>query len=441
MNIWFGKIKTRFPVVPIMELAKLGTGHTPSRDKPEYWVDCHIPWVTVEDIRKHGQFNLRPLRETVQHISQLGLENSAAVLHPAGTVMLSRTASIGLSCITGEEMATTQAFVTWTAKAGLLEPRYLHAAIKVLKEKYEYLAYGATHLTIYFPDVKTLKIPHPPIQEQVKIANFLDYTTSKIDALIEKQEQLIELLIEKRQAVISHAVTKGIDPKVQLKSTGIQDFEEVPQDWQIVSLRRVVTLNPSKSELNAIDRSTECSFLPMEAVGEDGTLSLEKVKSIGEVESGYTYFRDGDVTIAKITPCFENGKGAVMRGLTNGIGFGTTELIVVRPNESLITSDFLYWIFSSVKFRKLAEGSMYGAGGQKRVPDDFVRNYLIGLPSLPEQSLIVDYIRKQTKKFDDLISKANEGISLLQERRFALISSAVTGQIDVNNFSADGEPA
>ena len=115
------------------------------------------------------------------------------------------------------------------------------------------------------------------------------------------------------------------------KASGVEWLGEVPQHWEVKRLRFATELNPSKSEVSHLDRETAVSFLPMEAVGDDGTLNLEKEKPIGEVESGYTYFRNGDVTVAKITPCFENGKGALMSGLVNGIGFGTTELIVARP--------------------------------------------------------------------------------------------------------------
>ena len=176
----------------------------------------------------------------------------------------------------------------------------------------------------------------------------------------------------------------------------------------------------------------------MEAIGENGTLSLDISKPIAEVETGYTYFKEGDVTIAKITPCFENGKGAIMRGLLNGFGFGTTELIVVRPQKEKAISSFLYWLFSSTYFRKIAEGWMYGAGGQKRVPDEFIRLFKIGLPPLEEQIQISNFLDGEVKKIELLIQEALIGINLLQERRSALISAAVTGQIDVRNYLPGG---
>lgn len=179
-------------------------------------------------------------------------------------------------------------------------------------------------------------------------------------------------------------------------------------------------------------RDLGVSFLPMEAVGDDGSLSLERERPIQEVESGYTYFRDGDVAFAKITPCFENGKGALMSGLTHGIGFGTTELTVARPIPDLMSSEFLHWIFRSPNFRSEGEASMYGAGGQKRVPDDFVRELLWAVPPESERERIATFLDRETAKIDALIAEQEKLLALLAEKRQATISHAVTRGLNPN---------
>ncbi|MDP1984800.1 MAG: restriction endonuclease subunit S [Sulfuritalea sp.] len=281
--------------------------------------------------------------------------------------------------------------------------------------------------------VGQIVLPVPPIPEQTQIAAFLDRETAKIDDLVAEQRRLMELLKEKRQAVISHAVTQGLNPHAPMKPSGIEWLGDVPTHWAVKRLRFVAALNPSKSEVANLDRDTVVSFLPMAAIGEDGTLSLETEKAICELENGYTYFRDGDVTIAKITPCYENGKGALMRGLINGIGFGTTELIVARPKPEETIGTYLHYLFISRVFRGLGESHMYGAGGQKRVPDEFVRNFATAFPPLLEQTQIVMFLDAQLTKLDTLTAEAQRAIDLLQERRTALISAAVTGQIDVRS--------
>ena len=216
------------------------------------------------------------------------------------------------------------------------------------------------------------------------------------------------------------------------KESGIEWLGAVPSHWAVKRLRFVAALNPSKSEVSHLAPDTEVSFLPMEAIGEDGSLELERVRPLADVQTGYTFFRDGDVTIAKITPCFENGKGAAMRDLCNGIGFGTTELIVTRPKATQTTSTYLHWLFTSRPFRKAGEAFMYGAGGQKRVPDDFVRDFAIGFPPLPEQHHIVTFLDREAAKIDTLVEEQRRLIELLKEKRQAVISQAVTKGLSPN---------
>lgn len=207
---------------------------------------------------------------------------------------------------------------------------------------------------------------------------------------------------------------------------------DAPAHWTRTRLRHVVRLNPSKSEIEDLEPDREVSFIPMEAIGEDGSTRLDATRPLSEVQSGYSYFRDEDVVVAKITPCFENGKGALMRGLHGGVGFGTTELIVARPLRDRLCSEYLQWIFQSSEFRKLGEGFMYGAGGQKRVPDDFVRDYRIALPPLSEQTSITSFLDRETGKIDVLVEEQRRLIELLKEKRQAVISQAVTKGLDPN---------
>jgi len=281
----------------------------------------------------------------------------------------------------------------------------------------------------------------PSIKEQSQISSFLNRETAKIDALIAEQQRLIELLEEKRQAVISHAVTTGLNPDAPMKDSGVEWLGEVPEHWAALRLRFLATLNPSKQEAKELGDHELVSFLPMEAIGEDGSLKLEQEREVCECLTGYTYFRNSDVCVAKITPCFENGKGAILRGLKGGIGFGTTELIVARPDNEKITSEFLDYLFRSLTFRRLGESEMYGAGGQKRVPDSFVRDFTAALPSIMEQRQVTTFLDLETAKMDALITEQQVAITLLQERRSALISAAVTGQIDVRGLVPEAEAA
>ncbi|HEY9898246.1 MAG TPA: hypothetical protein V6D00_03610 [Pantanalinema sp.] len=210
------------------------------------------------------------------------------------------------------------------------------------------------------------------------------------------------------------------------KASGVKWLDVVPSHWEMKRLRYVAALNPPRSEVSDLPGSMPVSFLPMELIGDDGTLRLLNEKKLDDIGTGYSYFREGDITIAKITPCYENGKGALMQGLVNGIGFGTTELIVVRPNPELASGAFLHYLFNSSEFRKLGEGQMYGAGGQKRIPDTFVRDFKAALPPLVEQGAIVDFLDRETAKIDVLVAEQQRLVELLEEKRQAVISHAVT---------------
>jgi len=162
----------------------------------------------------------------------------------------------------------------------------------------------------------------------------------------------------------------------------------------------------------------------MEAVGEYGGLALDLTRELGEAGS-YTEFQDGDVVVAKITPCFENGKGALAEGLFNGAALGTTELHVLRPAAAL-DRRFLFYLTISDAFRKAGESEMYGAGGQKRVPTEFIRNVATPIPPAEEQRAIARFLDGQTAKIDSLIERKRELIERLREKRTAVISRTVT---------------
>ena len=205
----------------------------------------------------------------------------------------------------------------------------------------------------------------------------------------------------------------------EYKNSGIEWLGDVPAHWEVKRGRFCADVNPQS--LRSLRPDIEVSFVPMEAVGEYGGLDLDETRSVFEVGSGYTEFKDGDVVVAKITPCFENGKGALAMGLLNGIGFGTTELHVLRPFENLDVRFLFYFSISQV-FRSMGEGEMYGAGGQKRVPPEFCKDIQIPLPPVKEQNSIADFLDHQTEKIDTLVAKKRTLIERLKEERTALIT-------------------
>jgi type I restriction enzyme S subunit len=281
--------------------------------------------------------------------------------------------------------------------------------------------------------IRGLYLPLPNITEQKVILLFLDYEHLKINNLIEKQQQLIELLKEKRQAVISHAVTKGLNPDVPIKDSGVEWFGDVPSHWLKTIIKHIAKINPLKTKIAPDLMKKECSFIPMENL-KLNKIILDEHRVIKDVYNSYTYFEDKDILMAKVTPCFENKNIAIAKNLFNGIGFGTTEIYVIRCNNK-INNEYFFYRLQEDNFTALAEGSMTGAGGLKRVPHEVVNSFQFYLPTIYEQNEIASFLNSATTKIDTLIQKQLQQIDLLKERRTALISAAVTGKIDLRDWT------
>lgn len=207
---WLGEVPAHWRTGQIRAFARLESGHTPSRQHPEYWENCTIPWFSLADVWQIREEGRRYVYDTSELVSELGLANSSARLLPKGTVILSRTASVGFSAIMGRDMATTQDFANWVCGKDLL-PEFLLCVLRGMRSEFDRLMMGSTHKTIYMPDIAALALGVPPLDEQKAIVSFLDSEFSRIDALITEAQKAITLLKERRAALISAAVTGRID--------------------------------------------------------------------------------------------------------------------------------------------------------------------------------------------------------------------------------------
>ncbi|MGF9660648.1 restriction endonuclease subunit S [Arthrobacter crystallopoietes] len=203
----------------------------------------------------------------------------------------------------------------------------------------------------------------------------------------------------------------------------------ITTDWQEVRLRYVVELNPTIPPEIRRSSETQVSFLPMEALGENGSFDATATRRVGDVLTGYSFFENDDIVYAKVTPCFENGKAAVLDGLVEKVGFGTTEVTVVRAKDSVDTK-FLFYVLIEDRFKQFGKAEMTGAGGLKRVPESFTKNFKVLLPPLSDQRAIASFLDHETAEIDAFIEDQKELITLLNERRAATITRAVTKGLD-----------
>lgn len=213
----------------------------------------------------------------------------------------------------------------------------------------------------------------------------------------------------------------------EYKDSGVEWLGSVPVHWQLTRIKHIAEMTPKKPN---IKRDLECSFVPMEKLKTDSII-LDETRSVDDVYDGYTYFQNADILMAKVTPCFENKNIAVAKGMVNQIGFGSSEIYVIRVNEKA-SNRYLYYRLQENSFMDIATAAMTGAGGLKRVPSDVVNNFTAALPSPSEQERIANFLDHETAKIDTLIEKQQQLIKLLKEKRQAVISHAVTKGLNPN---------
>ena len=240
---WLGDVPEHWEVGNIRRYAEMKSGHTPSRQHPEYWDDCDIPWFTLADVWQLRDGRATFLGKTRELISHFGIANSAAELLPAGTVILSRTASVGFSGIMPVPMATSQDFWNWVC-GPKLTPKYLLLCFRSMHSEFKRLMMGSTHRTIYEASAASFCIPVPPIQEQQAIVGFLEERLPSNDAAVDAATRAIERLQEYRTALITRTVTRGLppdaaraaglDPSPRLKPSGVEWLSDIPEHWEVI---------------------------------------------------------------------------------------------------------------------------------------------------------------------------------------------------------------
>ncbi|MGC9671423.1 restriction endonuclease subunit S [Planosporangium sp. 12N6] len=418
----------------IRRFAQMKSGHTPSRSVPAYWENTDIPWFTLADVWQLRDGKQIYLGDTANKINELGLANSAAELLPAGTVVLSRTASVGFSGIMPRPMATSQDFWNWVCGPELL-PEYLNYQFKSMTAEFKSLNMGSTHQTIYQKDAATLQIVVPPLEEQRAIADYLDRETARIETLIEEQQRLIEMLRGRRKAVVEQAVFSGLEG-APMKSNAEPWLPPTPCHWRVVQLgfvsdtaagyafpsdgfssdeghvRLLRGVNVKPGRINWTDTvywDVETAAVPSEFVLEVGDLVFGMDRP----------FVGGGVRVASIS---DNDLPALL----------LQRVMRIRPNDEAGRGYMRYVMSTDVFFNYLEP--LFTGVSVPHVSEWQVRKFKMPFPPLDEQKSIAAYLDKQTTKIDILIAEAERFIELARERWAALITAAVTGQIDVREM-------
>ena len=263
--------------------------------------------------------------------------------------------------------------------------------------------------------LKNIEIPLPPLPQQRQVVAVLDKAFTAIDIAKANAEQNLQNAKELFESYLQNI------------------FENKGDDWEEKTLGEVCEINPKKSEVNKFPDNHLVSFLPMKDLGVvQRHINPNKIKQLSEVKGGYTYFRNDDVLLAKVTPCFENGKLGIAKNLKNEIGFGSSEYIVFR-SQNIISPEYLFYILSSNKFRNKGKELMFGATGLKRLSKDYVQNFSAPVPTIDEQLQLVqklDSLALETKKLEAIYIQK---ISDLEEMKKSVLQKVFSGQLNTIN--------
>lgn len=427
---WLNKIPIHWTTVSL----KFSTGNKPLSFVDGDWIESKV--IKSDGIRYLTTGNVGVISYKEQgngFISEQTFKELNCTEVFSGDILISRlNFPIGRACIVpdlGYRIVVAVDNVIFRPDTTKYNRRYLVYQMNCYpySENANVLGRGSTMQRITRTQLGAFKLCVPPLPEQVAIASYLDTKCAKIDNLISIQQKRIALLQELKQSVITHAVTKGLNPNVEMKPSGVEWIGDVPKHWKVMPLKYLAVLYPKSVGSN--NKENIVSYAPMENVRNDKL--TEDEKKITELTSGLNTFYEGDILMAKVTPCFENGNIAIANSLKHSIGYCSSELFVIRVR--CINVRYLFYLLQNQNYKQVCLSTLTGTGGLKRVSADFVRNGKMPVPSQDEQRQIASYLDHKCATIDTSISNAQHQIDLLQEYKQSLITEVVTGKRKVTD--------
>ena len=423
---WLGEVPEQWKVGRLGFEAKT---IVPMRDKPED-LNGEIPWIRIED------FSGKTIEgsKSGQGVSNEIIQKMNLKVFPIGTVLCSCSCKMGATAIVTKPLVTNQTFIGIVPNHRY-SSEYLYYLMQIMGVQLESIATGAIQQYLSRDDFRRLRLPLPDIKEQLLISSFLDRETFRIDTLISEKERLISLLQEYRQALISQAVTKGLDPNVKMKDSGVEWLGEVPEHWGFSSLNRIaerVVVGIAEAATHAyaehgvpILRSTN-----IRACGEIGGEILRIDPKFAE-DRGSKLIKAGDLVTVRTGNA---GITAVVPPYLDECQCFTMLITTLRANSN---SSYYCNYMNSFSARYYFNIEGWGTA-QVNISVPILKALPVPIPPLEEQTAITAFLDRETTRIDTLISEARKFIDLLKEYRSSLITAAVTGKIDVREVVPSG---
>ena len=403
-----------FPHKQFRFLFSISSGATPESGNSTFW-DGDINWATPEDVSGGS----KTLSLTRRKITKEGFESCSATMAPSGTIVLTKRAPIGQLAISEVELCCNQGCF-------LLEPTpeadsdFFYYWLSVQSGYLQVLGRGSTFMELSSDEIKAIQAPCIPIKKQKQISNFLNREVADIDALIAAKQQLLDLMGEKRRAIVAEAVMRGVDASAPLRSSGIDWLRNIPAHWHIERSRWLFTERDQRSQTGEEEMLTVSHLTGV-------TRRSEKNVNMFEAEStaGYKLCFAGDLAINTLWAWM----GAM--GTARVYGIVSPAYNVYTPGPRLLPD----YVDALVRIPVFAqEVTRYSKGvwssRLRLYPEGFLQTWW-PVPSLDEQQQIVEHISAETRKIDRLRTATEHSIALLKERRAALIAAAVTGLLEI----------
>ncbi|HUI46097.1 MAG TPA: restriction endonuclease subunit S [Nitrospirota bacterium] len=395
---WLGKVPEHWKITPIKFIVNIFNGATPKSNIAEYW-DGDIPWYTPADIDNEITKELGSPR---RNITKAGFNSCAVKLAPAGSVILSTRAPIGSIGLTTVPSTINQGCRVLVPE-GHVSAKFVAFLLVAARDELRSRGNGTTFQELSTEALRSLRVPIPQPMECASIINHIDNETARIDALIARKTEFIELLTKKRQVLITHAVTKGLDPKVKMKESGVKWLGKVPVHWRVMRFKRIASI------CNGQDYK--------DVVADNGVYPV--IGSGGEFARASAFMYDGESVLL-------GRKGTIDKPLYINGPFWVVDTMFYTKIANGACPKFVYYTALTIPF------SFYSTNtALPSMTGEDLSSHIVAAPSLIEQRAIASFLDRETARIDALIVKTHLSIDLLKNRRSAFIAAAVTGKIDL----------
>jgi len=417
---WIGEIPEHWAVRKLSYQFNFNTGFTPSTGKNEFYENGEHIWVNISDLKE------KFISDSKTKITDLAIEGKEIV--PKGSLLYSFKLSVGKMAFATKEIYTNEAIFSIFPNKNINLNYYYFLLDRILIHNANENIYGAKILNQELIKASKLVVPSP--EEQTQIANYLNHKTAQLDTLIAKKEQLINLLQEERTAMINQAVTKGLDPNVPMKDSGIEWLGEIPAHWMKTGLNKIIKVKDGTHESpKAITKGDNTFPLITSKDFRNGKIIFKTAKHISS-EDHYNIIKRSDSEKGDIIMSMIGGNIGNMVLIDTDKEFSIKNVCLFKTSGNEIIAKHLYYILKS-SLLKIQIDLCSRGGAQVFLSLGDLRNLIYFVIPNSELKAIIKYLDEGTVKIDVIISKYQQEIELLKEYKSALISEVVTGKVDV----------